>query len=499
MTMHGPFQRILASSLVAVLVACPSSVSLACTTIIVGKRASANGTILIARNSDSSHAVNAKHLIVHSSRMNIPGSVFHSNSNDFTYPYPERSPRYLGLPYWYAKNESFEQVGANEYGVAFSGTETIVNSDAVLRVDPYVKKTGINEDSLTSVVMQHARTAREGVELLGKIVSSQGAAEGFGVAVGDEKEVWYLETASGHHWAAVRIPDDVYFVSSNQGRLQEIDPGQPENFLASAGLIDFAIANKLYVPGTDGKFNFRHAFMRIQPADVAYNYRRIYRAMTTFTPSFKTDYTKGEFPTFMKPAKPLTKNDIAAMMRDHYQGTDIDPYTLANPSSPYRPIAVLRQSNSHITEIKANAAPGADIVTYFSFGMNLLSTYIPFYSGIENTPASFAAGDKNASDDSAFWTFRKVQVLAMENFKEYAPIVQKEYSDFEARVAERQISLEKEYNALYATDPIAATKMLQQFTDATAEEALAIARRLSNKLFTLETQAIDKKYHFEGE
>jgi len=483
------------------LVACLSLAgeSIACTTIIVGKKASANGAILIARNSDSSHAVNAKHLIVHPSRMNLPGALYRSNANKFTYPYPERSPRYIGLPYWYAKDESFEQVGANEYGVAFSGTETIVNSDAVLKIDPYVKETGINEDSLTSVVMQHARTAKEGIVLLGEIIGKQGAAEGFGVAVGDENEVWYLETASGHHWAAVKVPDDVYFVSSNQGRLQEIDPSDGENYMTSEGLIDFAIENKLYDPSRDGEFNFRHAFMRIHPADVAYNYRRIYRAMTTFTPSFETDYTKGEFPTFMKPAKPLTKNDVAAMLRDHYQGTDIDPYTLARPDSPYRPIAVLRESNSHITEIKADTAPGIDITTHFTMGMALLGVYLPFYSGIESTPESFAVGDKNASDDSAFWTFRKVQVLAMLNFKEYAPIVQKEYSAFETKVASRQLELEAKYNALYESDPIAAGKMLQDFTDTMAAEALAVARNLTNVLFTLHTQAIDERYHFEGE
>jgi len=286
--------RLTALVMSAVLIATSASNALACTTIIVGKNATANGSIIIARNSDSSKAVNAKHLMIHGSHFNIPGSVFHSNSNDFTYPLPERSPKYLGLPYWYAKDESFEQVGANEYGVAVSATETITNSDAALAVDPYVKTTGINEDAITSVIIQHATSAREGARLLGDVITEQGAAEGFGVAIADADEVWWLETASGHHWAAARIPDDAYFVASNQSRLQEIGFDDPVNFMTSPGLLEFATENALYTPDRDGDFNFRKAFARIIPADVQYNYLRIYTLLQLFTPSFETDFTQGE-------------------------------------------------------------------------------------------------------------------------------------------------------------------------------------------------------------
>jgi dipeptidase len=65
--------------------------SLACTTIIAGKKATTNGAIIVARNSDSGKAVNSKHLIVHQSRINLPDAVFRSNSNDFSYPLTEVS------------------------------------------------------------------------------------------------------------------------------------------------------------------------------------------------------------------------------------------------------------------------------------------------------------------------------------------------------------------------------------------------------------------------
>ncbi len=82
-------------------------------------------------------------------------------------------------------------------------------------------------------------TAQEGVALLGHIIETQGTAEGFGVAFVDKDGIWYLETGSGHHWMAAKIPADKYFVSANQGRLVDYVANHPD-FMASAGLVDFA-------------------------------------------------------------------------------------------------------------------------------------------------------------------------------------------------------------------------------------------------------------------
>jgi dipeptidase len=269
--------------------------------------------------------------------------------------------------------------------------------------------------------------------------------------------------------------------------------------MTSPGLLEFATENALYIPDRDGDFNFRTAFARIIPADVQYNYLRIYTVLQLFTPAFETDFAKGEFPTFMTPAEPLSVADVAGALRNHYQGTDKDPYTLETPDSPWRPVAVFRQSNSHVTELKGGNAPGADIVTHFSMGMNLLGAYVPFYTGISSVPHAYGVGDKNASADSAFWTFRRVQTLAMRDFKTYAPIVQEEYATYEQQIAERLLQFETEYNALYKEDPIKALKMMQAFSDSTAEEAMRTAERLAETLLTLETQSINATYLFEGE
>lgn len=75
--------------------------------------------------------------------------------------------------------------------------------------------------------------------LLGHIVETVGAGEGFGVAIVDDKEIWYLETGSGHQWMAQRLPNNQYFATGNRGRLQDYDPQDP-NMMASKNTVEFA-------------------------------------------------------------------------------------------------------------------------------------------------------------------------------------------------------------------------------------------------------------------
>ncbi|SMY15666.1 Dipeptidase [Photobacterium aquimaris] len=117
------------------------------------------------------------------------------------------------------QDTSFGSAGFNELGVGMSATETIYNNPTVLAVDPYNDETGINEDSIINVILPRAKTAKDGVQLLGSIIEKKGAAEGFGVAFVDKTGIWYLETGSGHPWMATKLDNQDYFVSANQGRL----------------------------------------------------------------------------------------------------------------------------------------------------------------------------------------------------------------------------------------------------------------------------------------
>lgn len=250
--------------------------ALACTTVVVGQEATSDGSILIARSADSS-ALKAQHLVIHPAKKGQKGmyrTADHHGANNFEYPLPENAMRFTTVPNW--QTQVHGATGWNEAGVGFSGTESIFARDDALKIDPYVEDTGITEDDIPDVLLPVAKTAREAVQLLGSIVETKGAGEGFGVVLMDEKEVWYFETGTGHQWLAQRAPKNQYFASGNQGRLQKYDPKSPD-FLASKTLVEFAVKNGFYDPKKDGEFNFSKAYCRDDDRDRDYNDPRVWQ------------------------------------------------------------------------------------------------------------------------------------------------------------------------------------------------------------------------------
>ena len=476
--------------------------ALACTTILVGTQATSDGSMLIARNDDTGSALKTFAIMQHPRVVNSGDKEFKSNANQFTYPLPAVSLAYTALPRSYTKvkpNYSMEEVGFNESGVAISATETIFNSEGALKADPYLEESGINEDSIPSIILQSAHNAREGIMLLGSIIQNQGAAEGFGVAISDKKNgTWYLETASGHRWVAWRLPADSFFVSANQGRTQKINLNDTNNYMGSGDLIQFAIDNKLYSSSSKGfwswltgsssaepeSFNFFTAYVQNNEHDTTYNYPRIESLEQLYT---GTSYTgkDGLFPMWETPVKKLTVADVAQGLRLHYQDTEYDPYMTQNPKAPYRPASVMRAIFSHITQIRPNLPDDIAYVEYVAIGMPDLSIYIPFYYGLPNIPASYQnAEDGKPDNTSEYWKYRKLQALVMQNYPKYAPVVHEQFAQFESEMFIKQAAVEETYMKLYTMDPKQADNLLQQFTEILITQADLLVTNLTKKIAT---------------
>lgn len=136
--------------------------------------------------------------------------------------------RFTTVPNW--QTQVHGATGWNEAGVGFSGTESIFARDDALKIDPYVEDTGITEDDIPDVLLPVAKTAREAVQLLGSIVETKGAGEGFGVVLMDEKEVWYFETGTGHQWLAQRAPKNQYLCFRQPRTSAEVRSEEPGLF-----------------------------------------------------------------------------------------------------------------------------------------------------------------------------------------------------------------------------------------------------------------------------
>jgi dipeptidase len=488
----------------------------ACTTIIVGKKASTDGSIIIARNEDALGADEPQQMVLHPARKEK--AVFRSNllqnynASAFTLPLPGNTLTYTSFPLWKTgggSNYSFEETGINAFGVALSATETIFNSEQVLKIDPYNVQTGITEDAITSVILPYAASAREGVRLLGAIIEKNGAGEGFGVAFSDRNEAWYLETASGHHWLAMRIPEEAYFVSANQGRFQQADLNDPMNVLSSPGLLDFAVSHHLFDPQKES-FNFFKCFISNTSQDQTYNYPRVQTLLRLYS-GYDGEGDQGLFPVFPTPKQKLSVWDVARGLRNKYNGTLYDPYQTQNPKAPYRPISVMRTSLSHITQTRPDLPQDIAVVQYIALGMTDLSAYIPFYQGLTSAPKAYQGATDQADSDSLFWQFRKMQALVLQDYPRLSPRAHTAIAKMEKEICEEQKELEKKYLHLYQKDRKRARTLIQEFTEdnvrkqkkmlgkliAELEKTLGLSK-MTNREYTDFIKKTEARYHFHG-
>ncbi len=483
---------------------------LACTTILAGQEATADGSLIIARNEDNAGASDAQNIVRHGPRREA--MTFQANDNAFTWDLPPNALGYVAFPKWQSEDQkdlSFEETGINDFGIAISATETIFNSDAILAVDPYVTDTGLTEDSITSVVLPYATSAREGIRLLGRVIETAGAGEGFGVALSDRNEIWYLETASGHHWLAQRLPADSYFVSANQGRFQDVDFSDPMNVMSSAGFMDFLVDNKLYDPAREA-FNFFTRCIADGEHDHTYNYPRVRELLKLYS---GIEYARedGLYPVFVQPDRKLTVQDVAEGLRNRYQGTPHDPYIHQNPKEPYRPVSVMRASLSHITQTRPDLPGDIAVIQYIALGMPDLAVYMPFYKGLADMPAAYQGAAGQIDDHSMFWRSRRMQALVLQDYPRLAPTAHQAVAALEKEFAAKQIAMEAQYLALWQQDRDAARALIQVFTNEAVsglEQMLdrlieRFAKELNMENLTDEQffdliMDIEKKFHFHG-
>lgn len=307
-----------------------------CTSILIGKKASLSGSVIIGRNEDAKTAW-PKHLAfnLHQEKKN---NHFKSKDNKFELDLPETIFAYSSTPEWTDKYGVFEEDGINEYHVAMSATESAYANDRVMAVDPFDTEKGILEEAMVTVVLPYVKTARQGVKRLGQIVADHGAAEADGILFADRDEAWYMEIGSGHHWVAERIPDDSYAIVANQLAIQEIDFNS-EDFMYSDGLQEFVYQNHLWPQ--DRPFIWRDIFGTHDDSDLHYNTPRVWSGQQLLTPSVEQAPESFNLPFTRKPDSPISSQDAQRVLSDHYNNTVFDLTNAKNKNSAtFRPISV---------------------------------------------------------------------------------------------------------------------------------------------------------------
>jgi dipeptidase len=175
-----------------------------CTTILAGKKATADGSTLIARNEDLGHSFNPKRFIV--VKPEDQPTNYQSVNSKCKVALPEHPLRYTATPELAVnlpKTGWWGEAGINGANVAMSATETSTTNSRILGIDPMVKN-GIGEEDFVTIVLPYIKSARAGVKLLGSYLEKYGTYESNGVAFSDQNEVWYFESIGGHHLLAIQ-------------------------------------------------------------------------------------------------------------------------------------------------------------------------------------------------------------------------------------------------------------------------------------------------------
>ena len=483
---------------------------MSCTTILVGKKASYDGSTIIARDDDSgSGRYDPKKFVVVAPQEQP--RHYRSVLSHVEIDLPDNPCRYSIVPNVLPNRGILAEAGVNERNVAMSATETIAVNERVLGADPLVALQpadeangkpetpgGIGEEDIITLVLPYVNTAREGVKRLAELLETYGTYESNGIIISDVDEIWYVETIGGHHWIARRVPDDVYVVMPNQLGLDSFDLtdalGEQKEYMCSADLAEFIAKNHLDL-SQDGALNPRDAFGSHDDSDHVYNTPRAWYMLRTLNPTTwvwdgpDADYTPAsdDLPWCMVPEKKITPEDVKYVLSSHYQGTPYDPYAsygARENRGVYRSIGINRNDFVALIQLRPDLPADLQAVEWVAYASNALNAMVPFYANVETTPAYLAGTTGEVSTDSFYWVSRMIAAMADASYGKSVFHVER----YELGVLSACRALLNQYDAkqLAETDPARRAALRQEANEALAAEVKArAADTLDKVLFEL--------------
>ena len=452
-----------------------------CTTILVGKNASFDGSTMVARTEDAPSGVFRAKKFINVAPEEQPRK-YKSVISKVEIDLPNNPVRYTAVPNAILDNGIWGQCGANEYNVSMSATETITSNERVLGADPLVD-CGIGEEDIYTIVMPYIASAREGVTFLGNLLEKYGTYEMNGIAFQDEDEIWWLETIGGHHWMARRVPDDSYVIMPNQLGIDKFDFddafGAKKEFMCSADLLDFVKKYHLDL-SIDGDFNPRHAFGSRSDADHTYNTPRAWILQRYFNPTSNTydginaDYRpdSDNLPWARIPEKKITVEDIKYALSHHYQGTEYDSYSKDIHSvkkGTLRPIGINRTNFLGLVQIRPYMPDELKCLQWLAIGSCVFNAIVPFYTNINHTPDYLANTTNQVTTENFYWTNRLIAALCDAHFADTASHIER----YQLKVQSQSTALINKYDEKFIAEKISkdnAKDFLEKANDNIADE-----------------------------
>lgn len=472
--------------------------ALACTNFIVGKKASADGSVMCTYSADDygmflglCHYPAGKH---------AKGEMLQIYDWD-TKEYHGQIPQAA---------ETYNVIGnINEYQVTigettFGGREEMVDTTGIL-----------DYGSLIYIALQRSKTAREAISVMTRLVETYGfCSEGETFTICDPNEAWIMEMmgkgpgSKGVVWVAVRIPDDAICAHANQSRIRTFDQKDKKNVMFSKDCIKFA-RSKGWFTGKDKDFSFCDVYAAPTFSGRRACEARVWSFFNRFGDMDKyLPYVEGRvkdaepMPLWIVPNKKVSLQDLEASMRDHYEGT---PFDLGNDlgqgvwEMPYRPtplsfkvdgkayfnerpVSTQQTAFSYVSQMRSWLPRQIGGVLWFGNDDGNMVAYTPIYCGNTVQPECYNTPGADAvtfSDKNAFWVCNWVSNMVYPRYSQMFPSLKEVRDSLDNSYIANQGEIEKQALKLYGESEQKAVDYLTDYSNTQAQQMLARWKELA--------------------
>ena len=437
----------------------PVHVAQACSAFIVGKDLTADGSTLFGRTEDYPYAPDGgrhnQNYVVVPAKTYKDGDKIEDESNGFTYPHLANEMKYTAV---YdsdrdnGSNGNFAAHGFNELGVAMTATVSATPNDKVLKEDPLVKD-GLPEASLVDLALPRAKTAREVIETVAKVLDEKGSAEGNIIVAADKNELWYMEILSGHQYVAIKFPTNKYAVFANTYYLGHVDLNDKENVIASKDVEEVAKKADNYKTDKDGNFMIAKSYGPDKYMER--NRSRTYAGIKWMDPQAKVNYDDEAFDLLREPTDPnkkYTVHDVIAEQRNRFEhlpeykaddlvevgkkiDTNVYKYALGNENV----------IDAHVYQIKPNLPNAFGGVMWLGLAQSRNTPYVPFYGNVEDTYEAFKNRSTKYDGKSWYWTVWHIDQMVMKYPEIFGNSIQEKWKAKEAEWDKEQTERDAKY------------------------------------------------------
>lgn len=475
----------------------------ACTNLIVGKKASVDGSVLVSYNADDYGMFG--HLCHYPAGTHQKGEmrkIFDWDTGEYHGEIPEAPVTYNVIG---NINEFQLSIGETTYG----GREEMVDTTGIL-----------DYGSLIYVTLQRAKTAREAISVMTSLVEKYGyCSSGETFSICDPNEAWIMEMmgtgpgSKGVVWVAMRIPDNAICAHANQSRIGKFDIKDKKNVVCSKNVISYA--RKMgWFTGRDADFSWKNTYARPDFSGRRFCDARVWSFFNHYQKGFDRylpwalgkDPNAEDMPLWIVPDRKLSVHDVQMGMRDHYEGTAmaLDTTNVGGGiyQMPYRPtplqfkvdgktyfnerpISTQQTAFSFVSQLRSWMPREIGGVIWFGNDDANMIAYTPVYCGNTVQPECYNTPGADAvtfSDKNAFWVCNWVSNMVYPRYSQIFPELQAVRDSLESSYFARQADFEKKAMNLYATDKPSALRMLNEYSVEKAQQMLAEWKNLAIRI-----------------